>query len=205
MPATFPSATPILTYFNLPNKGRGELIRLFFAESGITYTDNRIATSEWQKKKQELINSGLNSFGAVPVLQIGDLVLTQHIPILRYLSKRVGKYGGSTDEESFKVDQVSDVYIDWRFSWAKSSGDVHAAAIPRFYATFESFLRDGPFVLGSEFSYADIAVYQALHDDGSLAGVRERLDSYPRLKEFVQAFEERPRMKAYLEERKKNL
>ncbi|KAI9340212.1 putative glutathione S-transferase [Obelidium mucronatum] len=203
MSLTLFSARPILTYFNLPNKGRGELIRLFFAEAEIAYQDNRVERSDWPAKKQELIETGVNTFGAMPVLQIGDLVLTQHLPILRYLSKKIGKYGGANDEEAFKVDQVSDVYVDWRFSWAKDAAG-HPAAIPRFYSTIEKLLGSGPFVLGNELSYADIAVYQLLHDDGSLGNV-ERLLPYPNMRKFVAAFESRPRIAAYLEERKKNL
>lgn len=40
----------------------------------------------------------------------------QHIPILRYLSRRAGSYDGETNYEKFLVDAVSDVYVDWRAS-----------------------------------------------------------------------------------------
>lgn len=38
----------------------------------------------------------------------------QHIPILRYLSRELGAYDGTTNWEKYLVDAVSDIYVDWR-------------------------------------------------------------------------------------------
>lgn len=38
----------------------------------------------------------------------------QHIPILRYLSRELGAYDGTTNREKYLVDAVSDIYVDWR-------------------------------------------------------------------------------------------
>ncbi|KAI9340210.1 putative glutathione S-transferase [Obelidium mucronatum] len=199
MPSVLGNEKPIFTYWNLPARGRGEVNRLFFAEAGIEFEDVRVDFPDWPAKKADLVKSGKNHYGALPLLQIGDVILTQHIPILRYVSKKLGKYGGSNDEEAYKLDQFSDVAIDWRFSFAKEK-ETHPQAIPRFYNTFENLLA-GPFVLGEEFSYADAILYQALQDDGSL-GNEERLAAYPRLQKFIAALEARPRIAAYLSQRK---
>ncbi|KAJ3011026.1 UNVERIFIED_CONTAM: hypothetical protein HDU68_001862, partial [Siphonaria sp. JEL0065] len=199
MPSVLGNEKPIFTYWNRAGGGRGEVNRLFFAEAGIEFEDVRIDFEDWPAKKAELIKSGVNHFGAIPTLQIGDLVLTQSIPILRFVAKKIGKYGGSNDLEAYKLDQFSDVAIDWRFSFAKQR-DIHPVAIPRFYNTFENLLV-GPFILGEEFSYADAILYQALHDDGSL-GNESRLAEYPKLQKFVAAFEARPRIAEYLANRK---
>ncbi|KAJ3025483.1 UNVERIFIED_CONTAM: hypothetical protein HDU68_007095 [Siphonaria sp. JEL0065] len=200
MPSTIVE-TPILTYFDIPARSRGEALRLFFAEAEIEYVDNVFPREEWPTKKKQLIESGLNPFGAVPVVQVGEIVLTSYIPTLRYFSKKLGKYAGSTDEEAYKVDLLSDLVIDWRFSFGKLKPD-HPAQIPRFYSSFEAVLKEGPFALGEEFSYADVLLYQALSDEGALKD-ESFLVEYPKLRAFVKAFEARPKIAAYLEERKK--
>lgn len=42
------------------------------------------------------------------------LMEEQHIPILRYLSRELGAYDGTTNWEKYLVDAVSDIYVDWR-------------------------------------------------------------------------------------------
>ncbi|KAI9340213.1 hypothetical protein BDR26DRAFT_861469 [Obelidium mucronatum] len=183
--------TPILTYFDIPARSRGEVLRLFFAEAEIEYVENLFPREEWPTKKKELISSGLNPYGAVPVVQVGPVVLTSTVPTLRYFSRKLGKYAGKTDEESYKIDLLSDIVIDWRFSYGKLKPE-HPAAIPRFYSTFESLLEKGPFVIGEE------------ADEGALQN-KEFLADYPKLREFVAAFEGLPRIAAYLEKRKQKL
>ncbi|KAJ3025484.1 UNVERIFIED_CONTAM: hypothetical protein HDU68_007096 [Siphonaria sp. JEL0065] len=197
MPSTIGTNKPILTWWDIPGGGRGEAIRLLFAEAEIEYVDNRFnkAEKDWESTKAELIKSNKNPYGALPLLEIDGKTYTQHIPILRYLAKRIGKYGGLNVEEEYKLDQFTDVITDWRFSFRS-----HPETIPRFYNTFENLLA-GPFVLGEDFTYADTLLYQALFDGKSL-GDEEALAEYPRLTKFVEAFEARPRIKAYLAERK---
>ncbi|KAI9340211.1 glutathione S-transferase [Obelidium mucronatum] len=197
MPSVLGNEKPVLTWWDIPGGGRGEAIRLLFADAEIDYVDNRFnkAESDWDTKKAELIKSGTNYYGALPLLEIDGTVLTQHVPILRYIAKKIGKYGGSTDEEAYKLDQFSDVITDWRFSFRSNP-----ETIPRFYNTFENLLK-GPFVLGEDFSYADALLYQALFDGKSL-GNEEQLAPYPRLRKFVDAFEARPKIAKYLVQRK---
>lgn len=52
--------------------------------------------------------------GKVPVLEYNGTILSQHLPILRYLSRELNSYDGQTSMERYLVDAVSDIYIDWR-------------------------------------------------------------------------------------------
>jgi hypothetical protein len=45
------------------------------------------------------------------------LTRPQHIPILRYLSRSVGGYDGTSNYDKWLVDAVSDIYVDWRVCW----------------------------------------------------------------------------------------
>ncbi|KAJ3064917.1 hypothetical protein HDU98_011672 [Podochytrium sp. JEL0797] len=205
---------PIVTYFGLPNIGRGEVTFLFLHEAQIPFVDNRIPLSEWPAKKAELMASGgLNAYGGIPVVELASgKVLTQHVPTLRYIARKIGKYGGSNDDEVYALDQITDVYIDWRYSWVTTVGTApefkaaHLEKHPRFYGAVEALLVKnspaGPFVLGEQVSYAEPCLYQLVHDDGLLED-KEYALKYPRLFKLVAAFGARPQVAKYLEERKK--
>ncbi|KAI8920557.1 glutathione S-transferase [Entophlyctis helioformis] len=203
--------TPTLTYFNVAGtKGRGELLRLFFHEAGIAFVDNRVQFADWPALKAKIVASGANPFGSLPVLELNGRNYTQSLPLLRLMADKLGKYAGSNDDERYFVDQVADIYIDWRRSWVTTLGGSAEAlkthqteALPRCYAAFEFFLAkyDGPFVLGTDFSYADIALYQALNDDGSLESA-SLAAQYPRLAALAHATAARPNIAKYLEFRK---
>lgn len=57
----------------------------------------------------------------------------------------------------------------------------------------------GPFVIGSRITYADLAVYQILHDEELVHHGKNGLEGYPRLAKLTAAVEERPGVKAFLE------
>ncbi|KAJ3126634.1 hypothetical protein HK098_007311 [Nowakowskiella sp. JEL0407] len=202
--------TPTITYFDFGNKGRGEIVRLFFHAAGIKYIDSRISFADWPAKKAELLQSGASLVGAIPVVTINGKEYSQSVPILRYLSKVVGKFGGKDVEEEFAIDQLADMYIDWRFSWVgtlrgdEKEKEKHAASKTKFYSAFEQIAakNGGPYMIGSELTYADVAIYQALHDDDSLDDRSELAAKYPKLAAFVEAFEKRPEIAEYLEFRK---
>ena len=76
---------------------------------------------------------------------------------------------------------------------------------PRFCKAVEQHLnahpaaQTGPFVIGNTFSYADIALYQVLHDEGLTKDGRKGIKDYPRLTKLVNALEDRPNIKAFLQ------
>lgn len=59
--------------------------------------------------------------------------------------------------------------------------------------------QNGPFILGSELTYADLVIFQIYHDEREVGGkINELLDTVaPKLKALVAAVAERPRIKAY--------
>ncbi|EXJ75239.1 uncharacterized protein A1O5_01935 [Cladophialophora psammophila CBS 110553] len=198
---------PILYYFNLGSKGRGEVVRLFLRELGIDYED-KLYTYEptWhqQEVSKELQDQGLTITRKLPSLDIDGHVLSQHIPILRYLSRSVGAYDGTTNYEKWLVDAVSDTYIDWRFLWVANLTDnkpeYKAATVPRFYAIWDKFYskNSGPYLLGNTVTYADFVIFQALDNDEvlgwapastpeSLKALRAAMSARPNIKEYIAA------------------
>eukprot|EP00842_Homolaphlyctis_polyrhiza_P006523 jgi/Hompol1/6872/HPOL_002359-RA len=201
---------PTLLYFNVAGtQGRGEVVRLMFHEAGIEFEDKRIEFSEWGQMKPQ-ITADVNPVGSLPIVQLNGRNLAQSVPILRYIAKKLGKYHGSNDDQELFIDQFTDIYIDWRASWVTSLSGQPAHAkenAPRYHKVFEKLLASygGPFVIGGEFSYADVCLYQVLNDDGLLANNKAALAELPNLKRFSDAVEARPRIAKYLEFRKQYL
>ena len=76
---------------------------------------------------------------------------------------------------------------------------------PRFLLALETHLkthdssRSGPYVIGKNFTYADMVLYQILHDENLTQEGRKGLKEYPRLTKLVDAVESRPNVKVFLQ------
>ncbi|PHZ17439.1 uncharacterized protein RHIMIDRAFT_284951 [Rhizopus microsporus ATCC 52813] len=169
-----------LYYFNLgkPTLGRGENLKLFFVDAGLEHDYIRFnRETEWPEMREEIIKDGYYA-GSAPYIKMGNKIIGRTVPTMRYISTKLGnKYHGSTDEESYLLDVVSDVTNDWFES------------IKKLYLGSEEEKKRHV-----EITYPDFLVYHLLDDDQCL----QRLDEYPNLKAFAKAFEERPNIKEYL-------
>lgn len=59
--------------------------------------------------------------------------------------------------------------------------------------------QSGPFVIGNKVTYADLVIYQMCHDEQLTQNGRAGLKDYPRLTKLVDAVEDRPNVKRFLE------
>eukprot|EP01068_Selenidium_serpulae_P018422 Selendium_serpulae@DN6455_c1_g1_i9.p1 len=64
------------------NHGREEAIRLAFIVSGISFFDECLNEKEWIRRME------LSPFNSLPMLQVDDLIISQHVAILTYIGKR---------------------------------------------------------------------------------------------------------------------
>lgn len=110
------NSLPVYHYFDLGRLGRGEVVNLFLKDAGIEVKEVRYPYDEtWASVNgPKLQKQGITRTGKVPALEYKGLILTQHIPILRFFARELGRYDGDTNVEKFEVDAVSDIYIDWR-------------------------------------------------------------------------------------------
>ncbi|EON67430.1 hypothetical protein W97_06683 [Coniosporium apollinis CBS 100218] len=203
---------PTLHYFDFFSKGRGQVMRLFWEDAEIAYEDIRYTFSEFPQHKSKI--SDMNPTASVPVIELNGRILTQSYAVLRRMARQLGAYDGETEEEKYWADAMCDVAIDWRtlFVIAFLSPDKETAypkhketdrkrylgALERHLSSHEASVR-GPYVLGDKVSYADFVVYQICHDEELTKNGREGMREYPRLVKLVDAMEERPNVKGFLE------
>ncbi|KAI8881160.1 class gamma glutathione S-transferase [Backusella circina FSU 941] len=184
-------------------RARGENIKLFLEDSGLEHEYVRVPLDEtWREKKVELIKRG-NYRGTVPYIEVGGKMFCGTVPVLRYLSTKLGKYNGSNAEEIQYIDTIVDGVEDWfislktAFFGTKEQQKVHQETeLPNWLSIFEKYYGDneGPYALGQEITYADIMVYHIIDDEGAMT----KLNDYPNLLKMVNTFEDRPNIKQYL-------
>jgi glutathione S-transferase len=183
-----PTTVPVYHYFDLGRLGRGEVVKLFLMDAGIEIKEVRYPYDEtWAENSKKLQQQGITRTRKLPSLEYQGLILSQHIPILRFFARDLGRYDGETNVEKFVVDAVSDIYIDWRVSiyhsssyselttrqskWVanltEKSEKYKNEVAPEYYNVLDQYYRDhaGPYLLGNTVTYADFAVYQSIDND----------------------------------------
>jgi len=92
------------------------------------------------------------------------------------------------------------------FNYFSPSRGFKRKVMPRWLSFFEALLKDNSkmttsstYFVGDKLTYADISVFDAL--DTVLSLQPDALDTYPRLKGFLQRMEQRPRISQYINSR----
>jgi len=194
----------VLTYFD--SRGRGEALRLVFHD---TRTPFRDATPEnWPQQKKAGLSDGTIPFGHLPHLRHGQFHLVESNAILRYLGRKLDRYGTS-DEEHAKVDMLIDAIGGLREAYMKLIYESKLAEEPKeaYLQTlrtelqyFENVLERNKggqlYFVGDSFTIADINFWEFL--DQNLRIAPGLFDALPLLKGFYARVAARPALAAYL-------
>ena len=155
-----------------------------FGESGNAYKvalTLTLADQEWEPVFVDFFNGGarspefhaLNEMGEVPVLEDGELILTQSGVIQDYISSKSGKLGGKSAAERREVlrwmfydnHKISGVAGGLRFNTnflaeEKRNADVIAFQSARLHSALrvvDAALASRPWLAGAEVTIADLA------------------------------------------------
>ncbi|KAL8671809.1 MAG: hypothetical protein Q9168_003693 [Polycauliona sp. 1 TL-2023] len=204
---------PTIHYLDFASRGRGQVVRLMFEDAGIAYTDIRYSFDEYPEFKKTVITEK-NPTTTVPIVEIDGKVLTQSYAILRHFARLLGKYDGETEEEKYWVDAMCDIAADWRTQFVNAFFNPNKeetypkhqqTARKDFLQAFEMHLTkhenstEGPYVIGKTFTYADMVIYQVMHDENLTQDGMKGLQEYPRLGQLADTVERRPNVKAFRE------
>lgn len=185
------------------------MIRLAFAIGNVPFDDLRIGGDDWPNLRPN------TPYGSLPILTVDGRVYAQSTAILRYAGKLAGLYP-EDPEDALKVDEVLDLLTDANSALHLSLADEVAALaarerfvekdVPALFGGLEKRLEmfsegNGPFVLGSAISIADIALYSAnvflnsgmvrflkmdcLQPFGRTMAVVEAVENHPGVAEWV--------------------
>ncbi|RGP74631.1 glutathione s-transferase p 10 [Fusarium sporotrichioides] len=188
------SDSPVIYHYLAIGKlGRGEVVKLFLKDSGIPFEEKRYPYDDtWKETSEKLKSQGITRTGQLPSIEYKGLVLSQHIPILRFLSRELGKYDGQTNHDKYLAG--------WASNAGKASEDYKNKTVPKYYDLLEKYYseREGPYLLGDEVTYVDFAVFMSIDNDTRTKTLPSKLpDALLKLK---QAFETRPNIAEYIKQ-----
>ncbi|ORY91033.1 hypothetical protein BCR43DRAFT_566624 [Syncephalastrum racemosum] len=190
-----------LYYFDLGTRGKGENIKLLLQDAGVPHEYVRIKQADWPTIKPQLQEKG-NVAGCLPAVETETgKFYTGTIPTMRTLSRKLGKYMPSDDEQQHVADLVADLSLDWFntffdiFHGKITLDEHHKTVMPKHITRVEQIYgeNEGPYLLGSEICYADFLIFHILWDEN----LRHQAE-YPNLRKMQQAIESRPNLKDYL-------
>ncbi|KAK6580600.1 hypothetical protein PZA11_006836 [Diplocarpon coronariae] len=206
---------PTIHYFDFQSRGRGQAVRLMLIDAGAAYKDIRYTFDEWPEHKRSGPLAEKNPTGKIPIVEMpGGKILTQSYAILRHWARQMGGYDGKTEDEKYWVDAITDIVIDWRTLFiAAFFSENQQVDYPKhqqgdrakYLQAIETHLkgsdisRRGPFVAGDEITYADLVLFQLLHDENLIQDGRKGLQGYPRLVQLVDAVLNRPNIKKFFD------
>ncbi|CAM9860247.1 unnamed protein product [Chrysoparadoxa australica] len=204
----------------LPVTARGGVVELFLRSHDIEFKSKLYnLKSEWPKEKANMIASGKNPAGAVPLVCFGEKHLTQHIATIRYMARTFGLTSGD-DYGDYVQDLVADEYQGWRNDWVKThfGSDEEAKAtfkadvVPKKLELFEAlyakykinaespYLSTSPSGLGL---WGDLAVFSIIFDQIQTGYMSlDQLEVHPNLKALHDAASRVPQIAKMLQEAK---
>lgn len=215
------SSTPYRFYYWPEIPGRGEYVRLAFEAAGVAYEEvvrswDELQAPMWTLEGQDLVRPPL----APPFLECEGEVIGQTANILEFLGPRLGLVPEDAASRRW-VNQLQLSLMDW----ATEIHDTHHPVAPELYyeaqktealrrcaeylqrrqpkylAYLEGVLvrSQGPWLLGSPLSYADLSLFFMLEGlafafPRSWAATQA---DYPRLRHLQEGLRAHPRVGAY--------
>ena len=209
-------------------QGRGEFVRLVLEDAGAPYVDvARLPEQEGGGMPALMGILQRDDIGtpnlAPPVLQDGDLYISQTATICAYLAERHGLApDGDADWQAQHLQltladfvvEIHDThhpiagmlyYEDQKTEALRRSAVFRAERLPRFLGYFERVLSlntasDGRWLVGAECSHADLSLFQVISGleyalPNALGALR---GAYPKLFALHDRVRDRPNLSAYL-------
>ncbi|CAH1793957.1 unnamed protein product [Owenia fusiformis] len=202
-----------LTYFN--GKGRAELIRLIFHSKNINFEDYRVGKEDWEALKPN------TPMGHLPVLQVGNVTISESLTIARFAANETG-IAGKTVVEKAQADMIVEVLNEFGAAAMKaifSAGgpDKLPAALGAVVgkegknalgSVEKSFMANNPggsFLVGKEITWADICLFNLMDILSDFGQDVEKIlnDNSPKLLTIYKCVAENPNIAKWVQTRPK--
>ncbi|BAY24402.1 glutathione S-transferase-like protein [Calothrix sp. NIES-2100] len=165
---------------------RASIIEWYLQELGIPYEFVLLDMQSGEHLQPEYLK--LNPMGKVPALVDGDFQIWESGAILLYLADKYGKTPLSPEERG--------VLSQWVFFANATLGpgifgeENRKREMTRLLTPLNNIFEQQPFLLGNEFSVADVAVGSILNY--FLLLLKLDLSSYPAVLDYIKRISERP-------------
>lgn len=165
---------------------RASIVKWYLEELGIPYEFVMLDMQAGAHRQPDYL--AINPMGKVPAIVDGDFQLWESGAILLYLAEKYGKMPSSLEEKA-KITQWA------MFSNATLGPGIFVEAsrereMPKLMQPLNDILERQPFLMGDEFSVADVAVGSTL----AYIPIMLKLDlsEYPAVVDYIKRLSERP-------------
>ena len=167
-------------------RSRSSIVQWYLEELAIPYEFVLLDMQAAEHLNPEFLD--INPMGKVPAVSDGDFYLWESGAILLYLAQ---KY----DKNTFSVEQLATInqWISFANSTLFTGVFIEAhreREMPRLLTALDKILASQPYLLGKEFSLADVAVGSILAYIPML--LKLDLSAYPEVMNYMQRLGERP-------------
>ncbi len=167
-------------------RSRASIVRWYLEELAVPYEFVMLDMSAGEHRQPDMLK--LNPFGKVPIIVDGDFALFESGAILLYLHQKYGKTDLSIEQQA--------ILIQWTLFANSTLGPgifVEASRereLPKLMTPINELLAQQSYLLGNEFTVADVAV-------GSILGyiplmLKLDLSAYPAVVNYIKMMSERP-------------
>lgn len=195
-----PSPKPHLRLYRMAISGHCHRVELMLRLLGLPYETVEVDLLRGEHRTPAFL--ALNLLGQVPVLEDGELVLADSNAILVYLVRRYAPDSAWWPTEPLAAARLQRWFslaaglLDTGPATARFSALIGRAITPhsqaqgqRLFALMEAELLLGPWLLGAQFSLADISLY-SYSSQAHLGGID--MAPYPRLRAWLARVEALP-------------
>ncbi len=168
------------------SRSRASIVQWYLEEIGAEYEFILIKKEEGEHRQPDFL--ALNPFGKVPVIVDGDFKLWESGAILLYIAEKYGKMPDSLEQRS--------IIYQWVLFGNSTLGNGlfiesnREREMPKLLTPLNNILSSQPFLLGEEFSVADVAAGSIL----CYIPIMLKLDlsEYPAVVDYIKRLTERP-------------
>lgn len=167
-------------------RSRAAIVRWYLEELGIPYEFILLDMSAGEHRQADFLK--LNPFGKVPVLVDGDFALFESGAILLYLDRKYGKTELSLEQQAIHAQWT--LFANATLGPGIFGAENRASELPKLMTPLNEILGKQPYILGADFSVADVAVGSILAYIPVL--LKLDLSAYPAVVSYIQKLSERP-------------
>jgi len=167
-------------------RSRANIVRWYLEEIPLPYEFVLLDMQNGAHLQADFLS--INPMGKVPAIVDGNFVLWESGAILLYLAEKTGNFPSSLAERGQLMQWV--LFANSTLSNGLFWEAVRERETPKLLAGLEYVLKERDYLMGAEFSVADVAV-------GSVLGfavqmVKTDLSAYPHVLAYLQKLRERP-------------
>ena len=167
-------------------RSRASIVQWYLEEIEIPYEFVLLKMEAGEHRQPEYLE--INPVGKVPAIVDGDFQLWESGAILLYLAEKSGRISESLEQRS-----LANQWITFANATLVSGIFIEASReqeMPKLLTPLNQMLEQQPFLLGEEFTVADVAVGSVLAYAPMMLGIN--FSDYPAVQQYAKRLSERP-------------